>query len=157
VVPGLTATSPDRRPNATEASITHLAFDTMVGLGSCGALLALWYLVVLVRRRDLPQSRWFYRLAALAGAGAYLSVEAGWVTTEVGRQPWIVFGAMRVSDAVTDAPAQYIWTMLATLVVIYGVIGWFFITLLLRLAARWRREDEMAAAPEAGVPYGPRR
>ena len=77
----------------------------------------------------------------------------GWITTEVGRQPWIVYGLMRVSDAVTDAPAAYVWTMLATLVVVYALLAYFFVTLLLRLAARWRRED---LAPEVGAPYGPR-
>jgi cytochrome d ubiquinol oxidase subunit I len=100
---------------------------------------------------------WFYRLAALAGAGCYLSVEAGWVTTEVGRQPWIVYGLMRVSDAVTSAPASFVWTMLATLVVIYALLAVFFVTVLLRLAARWKREDaKEPSPPEEGVPYGPR-
>jgi cytochrome bd-type quinol oxidase subunit 1 len=59
---------------------------------------------------------------------------------------------MRVSDAVTDAPAAYVWTMLATLVVVYALIAYFFVTLLMRLGVRWRNED----APEEGAPYGPR-
>src|SRR2546430_6147506 len=53
--------------------------------------------------------------SALAGIGSYLAVESGWVTTEVGRQPWIVYGVMRVSDAVTGAPAAFVWTMLSVL------------------------------------------
>jgi cytochrome d ubiquinol oxidase subunit I len=161
VVPGLTSFGADARPNLIEANLTHLAFDLMVGLGIVAVLLTLWYFVVLARRRDLPSSIWFYRLAALAGIGAYVTVEAGWVTTEVGRQPWIVAGAMRVSDAVTTAPASYIWTMLAVLVAVYSVIGFFFITLLLSLSKRWQRNDLAAvpygaAPPEEGVPYGPR-
>ena len=80
--------------------MAHLSFDLMVALGSAGALLALWYFGVLVRRRRLPDSLWFYRLAAAAGIGSYVAVEAGWVTTEVGRQPWIVNGVMRVSGKV---------------------------------------------------------
>jgi len=85
-------------------------------------------------------------------------VESGWVTTEVGRQPWIVYDAMRVSDAVTGAPAAYIWTMLAVLVVVYAAIAIIFVTLVLNLTARWRRDDlgELAETPEEGVPYGPR-
>jgi len=147
----------DARPRTVEANIAHLAFDLMVGLGSAGALVALWHLWALARRRRPPDSVWFYRLAALAGVGSYVAVEAGWVTTEVGRQPWIVYGLMRVSDAVTSAPAPFVWTMLATLVVVYALIGFFFISLLLRLAARWRREDlGEPSAPEVGVPYGPR-
>ena len=154
VVKGLSAFPADSRPTTVEANIVHLAFDLMVGLGSVGALVALWHLWAMARRRRPPDSVWFYRLAALAGVGSYVAVEAGWVTTEVGRQPWIVYNLMRVSDAVTSAPASFVWTMLATLVVVYALIGFFFISLLLRLAARWRAED--LGAPEIGVPYGPR-
>ena len=129
----------------------------MVGLGSVGAALAVWHLWVLWRRRRPPESIWFYRLAALAGIGAYIAVETGWITTEVGRQPWIVFGVMRVADAVTTAPASFVWTMLTALVVIYALIAYFFVTLLLRLSARWRREDlNQPSEPEVGAPYGPR-
>ena len=161
VVRGLTSFAADSRPNILEANITHLSFDLMVGLGAAGALLAVWYFAVLIRRRELPTSAWFYRLAALAGVGAYVTVEAGWVTTEVGRQPWIVYDAMRVSDAVTDAPAVYIWSMLTTLIAVYAAIAFFFVTLLLKLSARWKRDDLASApiqaeAPEQAVPYGPR-
>ena len=152
VVRGLSSFAADARPSAVEASMVHLAFDAMVGLGTLGALLAAWYFLILLRTRRLPDSVWFYRLASIAGVGCYLTVELGWVTTEVGRQPWIVYGLMRVSDAVTDAPAAYVWTMLASLVVVYALIAYFFVTLLLRLGARWRDED----SPEVGAPYGPR-
>ena len=158
VVPGLTSIAENARPTIVEANITHLAFDVMVGLGIVGAALSLWYFVALSRNRDLPASKWFWRAAALAGLGSYVSVEAGWVTTEVGRQPWIVYNAMRVSDAVTSAPASFVWTMLAALVVIYTLIAAFFITVLRSLGRRWRREDEGSEveAPEVGAPYGPR-
>lgn len=157
VAPGLSSFQPDARPTAIEANITHLAFDLMVGLGSAGAALAAWYFFVLIRRRDLPQSRSFYRAAAVAGVGAFAAVQSGWVTTEVGRQPWIVYNAMRVSDAVTSAPAAYVWTMLTVLIVVYTLIAIIFVTLLLNLAAKWRRDDQedIAENPEEGVPYGP--
>lgn len=153
VVPGLSGYPPQSRPDSVEASLTHLAFDLMVGLGVGGALLAAWYLLHLWRRRRLPESIWFWRLAALAGVGAYVSLEAGWVTTEVGRQPWIVYGTMRVADAVTTAPAGYVWATLATLLAVYAVIASFFIRVLTRLPERWRREDGALTR----VPYGPRR
>ncbi|HKW58962.1 MAG TPA: cytochrome ubiquinol oxidase subunit I [Candidatus Dormibacteraeota bacterium] len=157
VVRGLSTFAADSRPNTFEVNLTHLAFDVMVGLGIVGAALSAWYLWVVWRRRRLPEQRWFYRLAALAGAGSYLTVELGWITTEVGRQPWIVYNVMRVSDAVTTAPAAFIWSMLTVLVVTYALIAFFFVTLLLRLSARWRREDlGEPGAPEVGVPYGPR-
>ena len=156
VVPGLSQFPAANRPSIVEANITHLAFDVMVGLGTIGFLLALWFAWELVGRRSLPRSRWFYRLAALAGVGSYVCVEAGWITTEVGRQPWIVYNVMRVGDAVTDAPAAFVWTMLATLVVVYVLIAVFFVMLLRRLSARWKREDAGDVAPEVGAPYGPR-
>ncbi len=157
VIRGLTSFAPAARPNIVESNIAHLAFDLMVGLGTVGAAVSAWYLWILARRRRPPDSVLFYRLAALAGIGSYLAVESGWVTTEVGRQPWIVYGVMRVSDAVTDAPAAFVWTMLSMLVVVYALIAYFFITLLLKLAARWRREDASEThEAEIRVPYGPR-
>jgi cytochrome d ubiquinol oxidase subunit I len=159
VVPGLTSTAADARPSIVEANLVHFAFDLMVGLGSAGLALTAWYFVVLLWRKHLPRTRWFYRVAALAGLGSYVAIESGWITTEVGRQPWIVYDHMRVADAVTSAPAGFVWTMLSALIVIYAVIAVVFVRLLLKLAARWRGEDEAEAAgtPEVGAPYGPSR
>jgi cytochrome d ubiquinol oxidase subunit I len=158
VAPGLTSVAADARPSIAEANITHLAFDLMVGLGTAGVALMVWYFVVLLGRRRLPRSRWFYRAAALAGIGSYVAIESGWTTTEVGRQPWIVYNLMRVGDAVTSAPGSFVWTMFSVLLVVYAGIGVIFVTVLLRLAMRWRQEDEreLVGAPEAGAPYGPR-
>jgi cytochrome d ubiquinol oxidase subunit I len=156
VVRGLSSFPADTRPSVVEVNITHLAFDAMVGLGFSGFALSLWFGATLLLTRALPRSRWFYRFASLAGAGAYLAVELGWITTEVGRQPWIVYGVMRVADAVTAAPGSFVWTMLTTLIVVYALIAIFFISLLRRLAARWKNEDADDFAPEVGAPYGPR-
>jgi cytochrome d ubiquinol oxidase subunit I len=160
VVRGLSSFSPDARPNVVESNIVHIAFDVMVGLGSIACVLTLWYAVAWLRRRDLPRSLWFWRGAALAGAGSYLGIEAGWVTTEVGRQPWIVYGLMRVPEAVNPVDPAYIWIMFGGLLVVYAVIAYFFVTVLLRLSASWRREDEgggpLIRAPEEGAPFGPR-
>jgi cytochrome bd ubiquinol oxidase subunit I len=158
VAPGLTSAPVDARPSIAEANITHLAFDLMVGLGSAGAALTVWYFVVLIRRRRLPQSPWFYRVASLAGVGSYIAIESGWTTTEVGRQPWIVYNSMRVADAVTSASGSFVWTMLSVLLVVYVAIAFGFATVLRGLVARWRQEDEreLVRAPEEGAPYGPR-
>jgi len=157
VAPGLTSVPATARPTIAEANIAHLAFDAMVGLGSAGVALTVWYFVVLLYRRRLPQSRWFYGVASVAGVGSYVAVEAGWVTTEVGRQPWIVYNLMRVSDAVTSAPGAFVWTMLSVLVVVYAVIAVIALTLLRKLSVRWQREDAIQGptAPEQGAPYGP--
>jgi cytochrome d ubiquinol oxidase subunit I len=161
VVRGLASFNANARPNVVEADIVHLAFDVMVGLGSVALLLTLWYVAAWIRHRGLPRSLWFFRGAALAGVGSYVALEAGWVTTEVGRQPWIVHNLMRVSDAVNPAiDSAYIWIMFSALLVVYAVIAFFFITILLRLSAGWRQEDsappgEAEVAPEEAVPYGP--
>jgi cytochrome d ubiquinol oxidase subunit I len=84
-------------------NVIRFAFQTMVGIGSLLALLALGYLFVLWRRGRLPVSRWFYRALAVAGPLAYLALLAGWTTTEVGRQPWVVYNVMRTNAAVTGA------------------------------------------------------
>jgi cytochrome bd ubiquinol oxidase subunit I len=158
VAPGLTSTAADARPSTAEANITHLAFDLMVGLGTAGVALMVWYFVVLLRHRRLPQSPWFYRVAALAGIGSYIAIESGWTTTEVGRQPWIVYNLMRVADAVTSAPGSFVWAMLSVLLVVYIAIAVIFVIVLLGLAARWRQEDtrDLVRPPEEGAPYGPR-
>jgi hypothetical protein len=87
-------------------AIVHLAFDTMVGIGF--ALLALggWLAWSWWRRRAVPGSRWFLRGVAASGVAAVTATEAGWITTEVGRQPWIVYGVLRVAHAVNPAPGR---------------------------------------------------
>ncbi len=161
VVRGLTTFNVNDRPSVVDANFVHLAFDIMVGLGSVACLLTLWYAVAWIRTRDLPRSPSFFRGAALAGVGSYLAIEAGWVTTEVGRQPWIVYNLMRVSDAVNPVNPLYVWLMFSALLVVYAVIAYFFLTGLMRLSARWRLEDggrrgQETLAPEESVPYGPR-
>jgi cytochrome d ubiquinol oxidase subunit I len=82
----------------------HLAFDTMVVIALALVALALWGGVAALRRRSLPQSRWFYRAVVAAGPAAFVALECGWIVTEVGRQPWIVYRVLRVADAVSTAP-----------------------------------------------------
>ncbi|MFF0595098.1 cytochrome ubiquinol oxidase subunit I [Streptomyces antibioticus] len=161
-VTGLTSVPASDRPTVVQATIAHWAFDIMVIVGSLLLLLALWYGWCRLRHRDLPRSPWFFRCAALAGAACLLTVECGWITTEVGRQPWIVYGTMRVSEAVTGTREASLWAMLGIVVAVYAVVLGAFLTVLLKMSARWRQADEDAAAgaaaenPESGTPYGPR-
>jgi cytochrome bd ubiquinol oxidase subunit I len=152
VVHGLSEVPENQRPTFRQANIAHFAFDTMVGIGSALVLLALWFGAALVRRRDIPRSRWFYRCAAVSGVASVLAVEAGWVTAEVGRQPWIVYGHMRVADAVTDISAGPIWLSFMVVVLVYALVAWGFIGLLLRLKIRWRHEDAALARSETSGP-----
>jgi cytochrome d ubiquinol oxidase subunit I len=152
-VTGLTSVPASDRPTPTQATIAHWAFDIMVTIGSLLLLLALWYAWCWLRRRDLPRSPWFFRCAALAGAACLLTVECGWITTEVGRQPWIVYQNMRVSEAVTDTRASSLWTMLGIVVVVYAAAFGTFLAVVLKMRTRWRTADEL---PEGDTPYGPR-
>lgn len=161
-VVGLTSVPADQRPTAVQATIAHWAFDVMVLIGSALVLLALWYGLVWLRHRRLPASPWFYRSAACAGAGSVVAVECGWIATEVGRQPWIVYQNMKVAEAVTSTRSTTLWIMLGVVVVVYACLFGAFLVVLLKMRTRWRRADaERAAggtghAPEADTPYGPR-
>ncbi len=99
-VQGLDAVPADERP---PVNVVRVAFQTMVGIGTGLALLGVAYLLVRWRRRRLPESRWFYRALVAAGPLSVVALVAGWVTTEVGRQPWVVYRVMRTSEAVTGA------------------------------------------------------
>jgi cytochrome bd ubiquinol oxidase subunit I len=114
-------------------AIVHLAFDTMVGIGF--ALLALggWLAWSWWRRRAVPGSRWFLRGVAASGVAAVTATEAGWITTEVGRQPWIVYGVLRVAHAVNPAPglADGVWPVIA----VYAALTVATVYVLRRLAA----------------------
>ncbi|MFF4014869.1 cytochrome ubiquinol oxidase subunit I [Streptomyces sp. NPDC001843] len=161
-VTGLTTVAASDRPTPTQATIVHWTFDTMVGIGSLLVLLALWYALVWLRRRRLPRSPWFYRGAALAGVASVVAVECGWITTEVGRQPWIVYQNMRVAEAVTSTRSAALWTMFGLVVVVYFVVFASFLLVLLKMRARWRLADGKddretpGRTPETDTPYGPR-
>jgi len=112
-------------------NVVRVAFQTMVGIGLGLALLAAVYLAVWLRSRELPRSQWFYRAVVAAGPMSLVALIAGWVTTEVGRQPWVVYEVMRTSEAVTGAsgiPVGY-----ATLALVYAGLGLAVIWILRRL------------------------
>jgi len=107
-------------------NVVRLSFQTMVGIGTLLALLGVVYLVVRVRRRRLPQSAWFYRAVVIAGPAATVALIAGWVTTEVGRQPWVVYRVMPTADAVTGAggiPVGY-GVLVITYLGVAGALTW---------------------------------
>ncbi len=100
-VQGLDEVPADERP---PVAVVRGAFQTMVAIGMGLLVLGTWFAVVWWRRHRLPRARLFLWLAVAAGPLTAVALEAGWVTTEVGRQPWIVYGVMRVEEAVTTAP-----------------------------------------------------
>jgi cytochrome bd ubiquinol oxidase subunit I len=129
--------------------LIHLCFDAMVGLGFLLLLIGLWALWGWWRRRQLPPQRLFWWAGAVSGVAAVIAMECGWVVTEVGRQPWVVYQLQTTSEAATTNGG--IVTSLTLVIVLYAVLGTATIAILRLLARRWRRGE----AAEAGVPYGP--
>ena len=136
------------------ANIVHWAFQAMVGAGTAMIAIGAWWFVR--RRRDRSEdgsgvfeSVWFLRAAIAAAVLAVVALEAGWTTTEVGRQPWIVYGLMRTEDAVTTNSG--IWISLAVMVVIYASMAVIAVKVLLGMARRWRDDPDS----DLPTPYGP--
>jgi cytochrome bd ubiquinol oxidase subunit I len=114
-VQGLHSVPADEMP---PVNVVRFAFQTMVGIGTLLALLSLFYLYIRLRHRRLPKVLWFYRAVIAAGPLSVVALISGWITTEVGRQPWIVYGVMRTAEAVTGAggiPVGY-----GTLILVYS-------------------------------------
>jgi cytochrome bd ubiquinol oxidase subunit I len=150
VVQGLDTVPADERPTNREVNVVHLGWDIMVGLGTLLFLLAVWYWGSWLIRRDMPRSRPFLWVASAAGVLAVIAMEAGWVVSEVGRQPWIVYELTRVEDAATANTGVWITTLVIGL--LYVGLG---VTTILVLRGMSRRARETADVKDAEVPYGP--
>ncbi len=146
-VTGLDTVPADERPPAN--TMLHWSFDTMVGIGSALIALGAWFGFVWWRRRDIPKTPWFLRAVAVSGIAAIVAMECGWIVTEVGRQPWIVQGVMRTSEAVTGASG--VWLTFSIVLVLYTALGIATVLILRRMARRWREQGPDAV----DVPYGP--
>lgn len=145
-VQGLDSVPPEDRP---PVNVVRIAFQLMVGIGTLLAALGAAYLYVRVRRRRAPASRWFYRLLVVAGPLSVVALVCGWVTTEVGRQPWVVYEVMRTTEAVTAAdgiPVGY-----ATLAAFYAGLAIAVWWILRRLARAPMADFE---APERALRVG---
>ena len=146
VVTGFDQIPPDERPPAT---IVHLAWDSMIACGFSLLGLALWYGFLRVRRRDPTERRWFLRAASISGILAIVAMEAGWIVTEVGRQPWIVWGRLRTADAVTSAGG--LQASLVAVFLLYVALGTATVIVLRALSRRWNS----GAISTSDLPYGP--
>jgi len=116
-VKGLKAFPPEDRPPVL---INFLAFKLMVGLGVYFALITLY---AWLHRNRLTESPGLLKLMVLSIPLPYVAAEAGWVLAEVGRQPWIVYGLMRTSDAVSPIAGSQALTSLVAFIVVYGLLG----------------------------------
>ncbi len=144
-VPGLDTVPEEDHP---PVNLTHLAFQTMVGIGTLLAAAVVLFWFQRRRGRDLLEKRWFLRFAAAAGPLAVIALEAGWIATEVGRQPWIVYGVMRTPEAVGDYTAS-LWWLLGITTVVYTAMTVGAVVVLRSMARRWRAGDVDLPSPYA--------
>ncbi len=146
VVKGLADVAPADRP---PVNVVRTAFQLMVMIGTAMLGLGVWMLLAWRKRRNVPRSRWFLRAVVAAGPASVVALECGWVTTEVGRQPWIVWQVMRVRDAVTNAPNIRFGYYL--LLMVYAFMAVFTIIVLRRLM-RVPLPPELTEATAQGEP-----
>jgi cytochrome bd ubiquinol oxidase subunit I len=129
--PNAVVTGLDQFPVADwPPAITRVAFQIMVVLGSLAAVHASYTLFVWLRRRALPTGRRWLWLTVLLGPAGVMAMEAGWTVTEVGRQPWVIYGFLRTADAVTPMPG--LWLPFVTFSLVYLGLGAVVLTVLLR-------------------------
>ncbi|HEY3599787.1 MAG TPA: cytochrome ubiquinol oxidase subunit I [Paraburkholderia sp.] len=141
-IKGLKAFPKEDRPNS---SIIFWTFRIMAGLGMLMILTA--FIGLLLRRHGrLYETRWFNWLTVAMGPTGIISLLAGWITTEVGRQPWVVYGHFRTSDAVSPVTSQSVGLSLLIFVMVYCVVfgsGIYYIFKLIR------------TGPQAGDEHSP--
>jgi cytochrome bd ubiquinol oxidase subunit I len=131
VVQGLDKVATDDQP---PINVIRMAFQTMVFIGTFLALVGALFVFVWWRKKRLPQSKWFLRAVVACGPLSVVALISGWVTTEVGRQPWVVYEFMRTEAAVTGAsgiPVGY-----GTLVVVYLCVATIAFVMLRRLSRK---------------------
>jgi cytochrome bd ubiquinol oxidase subunit I len=141
VVKGLNDFPADQHP---PVAIVHIAFQIMVACGVAMMLVALWGGLRYLhgrRKQTWLNSKWFLRTLIAAAPLGFIAIETGWVVTEVGRQPWIIYGVMRTSEAVTPMPGLIV--PFITFTVLYIFLALVTVWLLLR---------QVAASPQAPEP-----
>jgi cytochrome d ubiquinol oxidase subunit I len=138
---GLKDFAPEDRPDST---IVFWSFRIMVGVGLLMLLFGLLGLVLRLRH-TLYDTRWFQRFALAMGPSGLLALLAGWITTEVGRQPWVVYGVLRTADALSPLSSQQVGTSLLILVIVYFLVFGTGVFYMLKL---------MAKGPDPGDPAG---
>jgi cytochrome bd ubiquinol oxidase subunit I len=146
---GLDSVPPSERPPAL--ALIHLSFDAMIGLAFLLLAAVLWALVAWRKWHALPRTRWFWWLGLVCGPAAVAAMECGWIVTEVGRQPWVVYKLLTTAQAATTN--EGVTTSLTAVLVLYAALGVATVLILRMLARHWRQGSHDGG--ETAVPYGP--
>ena len=155
-VPGLLEFKPEDRPNA---AVVFWSFRLMVGIGFAMLGIGAWSLWARYRKR-LYESTWLQRAAVLMGPAGFVAILSGWVTTEVGRQPYTVYGLLRTADSVAPIALPGVATSLAVFAVVYFAVFGSGVLILLRMMGKTPEHDEPEQQPQvpirtAGIAPGP--
>ena len=145
VIPGLKAFSPDERP---PVAITYYAFRLMVGLGFIFFFLSTW---AWWKRRDPTTSPLLLKCLLFAIPLPYIACQLGWIVTEVGRQPWIVFGLMKTAEAASPIAPSQVLTSLIAFIIVYSALGAVDIYLLIKYARKGPKPSTQTAGPVGGT------
>ena len=155
-VPGLLEFKPEDRPNA---AVVFWSFRLMVGIGFAMLGIGAWSLWARYRGR-LYESTWLQRAAVLMGPAGFVAILSGWVTTEVGRQPYTVYGLLRTVNSVAPIALPGVATSLAVFAVVYFAVFGSGVLILLRMMGKTPEHDEPEHQPQvpirtAGIAPGP--
>jgi len=152
VLPGLDQFAVEDRPPVW---ITFWAFRIMVGMGLIMLALGLWGAAAWVLKR-IDSDKWYHRALVLAAPSGFVAVLTGWITAEVGRQPYIVYGVLRTADAVSPVPAASVATSLLFFIVVYAIVFSAGALYILRLIAKAPESDELVPTSDQppGTPLG---
>jgi cytochrome d ubiquinol oxidase subunit I len=142
-------------------NLIHLSFNAMVVIGTGLLVLGAWQAWWWKFHRRVLMTRWFLVPVAFSGFAAIMAMEFGWIVTEVGRQPWVVYGLLRTSDALTTADGVPV--TLAATIVIYGVLTGTTLLVPWLMSRRWRTQRPTPGEVTGGgddedavrTPYGP--
>ena len=147
---GLKEFAPEDRPDST---IVFWSFRIMVGIGMLILLLAALGLVLRLRNK-LYDTRWYQRFALVMGPSGLIALLAGWITTEVGRQPWVVYGVLRTAEAVSPLSSQQVATSLIIIVLVYFLVFGTGTYYMFKLMARGPDADDPVISA-AGLNHRP--
>ena len=111
------------KENQPPVLITHISFQLMVMIGFFLAFVSLLYLLFTIKWRHILIKKWWLGVIAFCTPLGFLAVEAGWTVTEVGRQPWIIYGVMRTKDAVSSMPGlRYSFLVISVVYLLLSLI-----------------------------------